>query len=144
LRFGADPRPVVPPTAPAEAVKPAVPRLDLTAFVPTRARFEPVWDHSVRRIDQRFRVHLPEARRLGDGVLVGRLRLGRWELGIVGGTSRTALVVTVDDRDRVHLPAGVRHQLGLCGAAVVSLALDRSRIAIWPAASLDSLLEEPQ
>ena len=105
LRVGVEARPAAPP---AETVNPAVPRLDLTAFAPTRAHF-PVWDHSVRRVDQRFRVHLPEAHRLGDGVLVGRLRPGRRELGVVRGTSRTALVVTVDDRDRVHPPGVVAY-----------------------------------
>lgn len=78
---------------------------------------------------------------MGEGVLAGRLRSGCWELGPVSSAARTVFVVPVDERDRVHLPAGVRHQLGFDGTAVVSLAHDRSRILIWPAASLDALLE---
>jgi hypothetical protein len=141
LRFGAETRPATPPGTSADVVEPPVPRLDLTAFGPARARAEIAWEHSVRRIDHRFRVRLPEVRQLGEGVLIGRLRSGCWELGPVSRAARTVHVVPIDERERVHLPAGVRHQLGFGGAAVVSLALDRSRILVWPAASLDALLE---
>jgi DNA-binding transcriptional regulator/RsmH inhibitor MraZ len=64
-----------------------------------------------------------------------------WELAPTGQSGRGELVVQVDHRDRVHVPTGIRQQLGLHTTAVVSVALDRSRILIWPAASLDQLLE---
>jgi hypothetical protein len=42
------------------------------------------------------------------------------------------------------VPAGVRHHLGLEGPLIVSLALDGSRIAVWPSVRLDALMEDLQ
>jgi len=103
LRFGAEARPGA---APDDAVEVPVPRLDLTAFRPDRARIETAWEHSVRRIDHRFRVRLPEARQLGEGVLTGRLRSGCWELGPVSSAARTVLVVPADERSGSTCPQG--------------------------------------
>ena len=119
--------------------------LDLTAFAPVAPLVEPRWDHAIRRIDHRSRLHLPEGARLSaSGLLTGRLRPPCWEIGPAGRSDCGGLVVQLDHRDRVHLPAGIRQQLGLHTSAVVSVALDRSRILIWPAASLDQFLEELQ
>lgn len=74
-----------------------------------------------------------------DGAtVVTTLRREFWELRSAG---RAATVRSVDSQRRVAVPLGVRHQLGLDGAVVVSLAADRSRIAVWPATRLDELLE---
>jgi hypothetical protein len=116
--------------------------LDLTAFAPVAPLVELRWDHAIRRIDHRFRLHLPEGSRVStSGLLAGKLRMPCWELAPAGRSGRGELVVQVDHRDRVHVPTGIRQQLGLHTSAVVSLALDRSRILIWPAASLDQFLE---
>ncbi len=49
----------------------------------------------------------------------------------------------VDSQHRVSVPVGVRHQLGLAGPVLVSLAADRSRIVISSSVRLDALLEVP-
>jgi len=47
----------------------------------------------------------------------------------------------VDSLRRVSVPIGVRHQLGLEGSVIVSLAGDHSRIVVWPSLELDSVLD---
>lgn len=74
-----------------------------------------------------------------DGsTVVATLRGEFWELRAAG---RETVVRHVDAQRRVAVPLGVRHQLGLEGPVVISLAADRSRIAVWPSARLDQLLE---
>jgi hypothetical protein len=48
----------------------------------------------------------------------------RWELR---AASRQLGAVSLDPRLRVRIPLGVRHQLGLDGTVVVSLAADSAR-----------------
>ena len=50
-------------------------------------------------------------------------------------------VSKVDAQRRVTVPIGVRHQLGLEGSVIVSLAADHSRIVVWPTFDLDRVLE---
>lgn len=70
--------------------------------------------------------------------LAATLRGGLWELR---AGRRGSPVCVVDAQRRVVVPLGVRHQLGLEGPVVISLAADRSRIAVWSSARLDQLLE---
>jgi hypothetical protein len=70
--------------------------------------------------------------------LVATLRRGMWELR-AGRVD--AGVCVVDAQHRVSVPVGVRYQLGLRGPVLISLAADRSRIAVWSSARLDQLLE---
>jgi hypothetical protein len=66
--------------------------------------------------------------------------------GLIAGSCdrqcRGQRVVVLDGRNRVLLPLGVRHQIGLDGAVLVSVALDQSLLVVWPASRLDNLLEE--
>jgi len=61
-----------------------------------------------------------------------------WELR---GGSLLVGVSKVDAQRRVTVPIGVRHQLGLEGPVIVSLAADHSRIVVWPSLDLDRVLE---
>jgi len=63
----------------------------------------------------------------------------RWELRAASGQPGA---VSLDPRLRVRIPLGVRHQLGIDGTVVVSLAADSARLLVWPASRLDELLEE--
>jgi len=100
------------------------------------------WRHVIRRLDSRGRFPLPEAVMLGgggDGSLAATLRPDRWELW---PASRSASGGVLDSRLRVRLPLGVRHHLGLEEAVLVSVALDLSRLVVWPSSRLDDFLEE--
>lgn len=97
--------------------------------------------HAIRRLDPGSRLRVRELVDLEgfDGAtVVATLRREFWELRSAG---RESAVRSVDSQRRVAVPRGVRHQLGLDGPVVVSLAADGSRIAVWPAARLDQLLE---
>jgi hypothetical protein len=142
LRFAAAPSPAALRADAAHPFDATRGSLDLTAFAPVVPLVERRWDHVIRRIDHRFRFHLPEGGQVAEGGrLAGRLRLPCWELVPPARSGGGALMMQVDHRDRLYLPAGIRQQLGLHTNAVVSVALDRSRILIWPAASLDHFLE---
>jgi len=70
--------------------------------------------------------------------VVAVLRHRFWELRggpLLAGFSK------VDAQQRVTVPIGVRHQLGLEGSVIVSLAADHSRIVVWPTFDLDRVLE---
>lgn len=115
--------------------------LDLRVFAPVPAPGTARWRHAIRRLDPGSRLRVRELTDLEgfDGAtVVTTLRREFWELRSAG---RAATVRSVDSQRRVAVPLGVRHQLGLDGAVVVSLAADRSRIAVWPATRLDELLE---
>ena len=55
----------------------------------------------------------------------------------VDGASRPSWT----DDLRLLVPPGVRQQLGIDDSAVVSLALDASRVMLWSSRALDDLLE---
>lgn len=110
-------------------------------FAPAIALATARWEHAIRRLDPGSRLRVRELVDLDgfDGATVAAtLRRGFWELRASGPQ---ASVRAVDSHRRVAVPIGVRHQLGFDGVVVVSLAPDRSRIAVWPAARLDQLLE---
>jgi hypothetical protein len=113
----------------------------LTAFRPSAPPPGGRWEHHIRPLDAGYRVLVPEVRQLSafDGRLVTtRVSGGRWELGAVG---RSALGrVALDGRDRLVVPPGVRHQLGLCRSVVVSFPTDMRFIALWSCVALDEIL----
>ena len=84
---------------------------------------------------------VPEVRQLSafDGRLVTtRLSGQRWELGAVG---RGALArVVLDARDRLVVPPGVRHRLGIGRSVVLSFPADMGFIALWSCVALDEIL----
>jgi hypothetical protein len=85
-----------------------------------------------------------EVRALVDftgGRVVARLRPRHWELR---GAGTPCDALDLDAQQRILVPAGIRHHLGLDGPLIVSLALDGSRIAVWPSVRLDALMEELQ
>jgi hypothetical protein len=79
------------------------------------------------------------ASRPGGGSLTATLFPDRWELL---RTSRVSDGIALDPRHRVRVPSGVRHQLGLDAGVVVSLAVEKTRLVVWPASRLDALLAE--
>jgi len=110
-------------------------------FAPAVALGTARWRHAIRRIDPGSRLRVRELVDLDgfDGVtVVATLRREFWELRAAG---RKSAVRPVDSQRRVAVPRGVRHQLGLDGPVVVSLAADHTRIAVWPSARLDQLLD---
>lgn len=115
--------------------------LDLRVFAAVPAPGTARWQHAIRRLDPGSRLRVRELSDLEgfDGAtVVTTLRREFWELRASGPQ---ASVRPVDSQRRVAVPLGVRHQLGLDGVVVVSLAPDHSRIAVWPAARLDQVLE---
>jgi len=112
--------------------------LDLTAFTPRSARPASPWRHAIRLLDSRGRLPIPEVSLL-PGAVTAALRRNCWELRPATRTGGRPIVL--DPRNRVLIPLGIRHQLGLTGAVLVSVALDHSRLLVWPAAQLDALLE---
>lgn len=115
--------------------------LDLRVFAPAIALGTARWLHTIRRLDPGSRLRVRELVDLEgfDGAkVVATLRREFWELR---AASPEASVRPVDSQRRIAVPRGVRHQLGFDGPVVVSLAADGSRIAVWPAARLDQLLE---
>ncbi len=112
--------------------------LDLRAFTPWAARPASRWCHAIRLLDGRGRLPIPEVSLL-PGAVTAALRRDCWELR--PATRAGGRPVVLDPRNRVLIPLGVRHQLGLEGAVLVSVALDHSRLLVWPASQLDALLE---
>ena len=115
--------------------------LDLRAYPPASASSPARWSHAIRHLDPESRLRLRELADLDsfDGASVAAvLRHRFWELR---GGSRLVGVSKVDAQRRVSVPIGVRHQLGLEGSVIVSLAADHSRIVVWPTCDLDRVLE---
>lgn len=141
LRFAVGARPAGGGPVPASALGDRFRSLDLRVFAPAVALGSARWLHAIRRLDPGSRLRVRELADLEgfDGArVVATLRREFWELRAAGPE---ASVRPVDSQRRVAVPPGVRHQLGLDGPVVVSLAADRSRIAVWPATHLDQLLE---
>lgn len=108
-------------------------------FPPGAAVRQTGWRHTIRGLDDEFRLRLPEvAQLLGpvDGVR-GAVTAGCWELS----GARRGVQARIDGRCRVLVPSGVRHRLGLDRHVVVSVAIDSRRIVVWPMGALDRLLE---
>ena len=141
LRFAVDARPagcsLDARTAAGERSSP----LDLRAFAPAVAVQPGRWRHAIRHLDpeSRLRVHeLVDLEGFDGSTVVATLRRGFWELR---AARQETVVRPVDAQRRVSVPLGVRHQLGLQGPVVISLAADRSRIGVWSSVGLDQLLE---
>jgi len=86
-------------------------------------------------------VLVPELRELAgfDGSHVtATLRPNRWELRAERNDPEPTVV---DRRLRLLVPPGVRQQLALDGSAVISLALDASRVVVWSSRVLDNVVE---
>lgn len=113
--------------------------VDLAAFTPALGQRPGRWRHSICQIDDKGRVRHGGLRALltDHGHLSAVMTPEGWTLTPGCGTAWRA---DVDDRGRVLVPAGVRHQLALGDTVVVSVAADRSRVVIWPAARLDQLV----
>jgi hypothetical protein len=73
------------------------------------------------------------------GRVSATLTAGAWKLEPGNGAGS---LVGLDGRGRVRVPPGVRHRLGLDGAVLVSVAVDRNVVVISPTPRLDGLLEE--
>ncbi len=115
--------------------------IDLRAYPPSVASSPARWSHAIRHLDPESRLRVRELADLDnfDGASVAAvLRHRCWELR---GGSRLVGVSKVDAQRRVTVPIGVRHQLGLEGSVIVSLAADHSRIVVWPTFDLDRVLE---
>jgi hypothetical protein len=85
----------------------------------------------------------PELARLtpkGSGV-AGSLLPGGWLLCSSTVRDQPGSCVVVDDRWRLSIPPGVRHRLGIVDQVVVSATLDRSRVVVWAAETLDEVVE---
>ena len=118
------------------------PPLDLRALALRSTGPARRWRHVIRQLDRRGRLLVPGAAGLGGSspiAVAATLSADRWELR---PACRGQRAVVLDDRNRVLVPVGVRHQLGLDGAVLVSVALDQSLLVVWPASRFDSLLEE--
>lgn len=127
---------------PASALGDRPGSLDLRVFAPAPALGTAQWRHAIRRLDTGSRLRVRELADLDgfDGAtVVTTLRREFWELRSAGRSAEP--LRSVDSQRRIAVPLGVRHQLGLDGAVVVSLAADRGRIAVWPATRLDQLFE---
>jgi bifunctional DNA-binding transcriptional regulator/antitoxin component of YhaV-PrlF toxin-antitoxin module/phage gp16-like protein len=109
---------------------PAGSPLDLRGLAPRRLTAPVMWRHRIRRLDGRGRLPVPEVVQLpgGEEGLQPMLRADRWEL-VASGRSGG---IHVDARRRVLVPLGVRHQLELRADVVVSVAVDGSRLVVWP------------
>lgn len=96
--------------------------------------------HTTRTLDAGYRLRMPELEQLDgfDGHLEAALRRSGWELRPARTMART---IRVANGHRVPIPAGIRRQLGIDRHAVVSLALDTSRVVVWSSTVLDSRLE---
>ena len=97
-----------------------------------------LWRHAIRQLDPESRLRVHEVVDLDGSNLVAILRRGMWELRVARSGAPECVV---DAQRRVAVPSGVRHQLGLEGPVVISLAADLSRIAVWSSARLDQVLE---
>jgi hypothetical protein len=113
-------------------------------FAPHARPVSPQWRHAVRCLDPEGRLRIHEVLALvgfTGGRVVARLRPRHWELRATGPPADAS---ELDAQRRILVPAGVRHHLGLEGPLIVSLALDGSRIAVWPSVRLDALVEDLQ
>lgn len=135
LRFAARP-----PAGVASDVAPPIG--GLAGFPQPARRRASQWRHAVRTLDPEGRLRIHEVRSLtgySGGRIVARLLREHWVLRATGPRSETH---QLDAQSRLLVPLGVRHHLGLDGPLVVSLATDGSRIAIWPSARLDVVMED--
>jgi hypothetical protein len=114
--------------------------VDFSAFAPAGGRRHDRWRHSIRRVDGRSRLHLPELGHLADragGRLSAAIVGAQWMLR-AGWSTPWRVAVGVDGR--VVVPSGVRRQLQLTDSAVVSAAVDGECVVIWAASRLDDLV----